>query len=197
MPGACDGVVAEGSDHLGAIEQARALIGREPVLHVAVLENLGEVAATVVFSDHVGRDPFLGRRALEEEREEIPERHRAGLYPPAMRRSSIGGRCAERELRGVDDAGREERVVLWIERKPGALWAVGRAVNFHQRPSDEPRQEDWLFEGYELVDALEAANDALEDDVRVLEQDGSSEHVKPFTRKEVLPVLERFFFGRR
>jgi hypothetical protein len=31
----------------------------------------------------------------------------------------------------------------------------------------------------------------------VLEDDGSTERVKPFTRKEVLPVLERFFFGRR
>jgi hypothetical protein len=31
----------------------------------------------------------------------------------------------------------------------------------------------------------------------VLEDDGSTEHIKPFTRKEVLPTLERFFFGRR
>jgi hypothetical protein len=30
----------------------------------------------------------------------------------------------------------------------------------------------------------------------VLEQDGASDRVKPFTRKEVLPMLERFFFGR-
>ena len=37
----------------------------------------------------------------------------------------------------------------------------------------------------------------LEDDVRVLEDDGTVGNVKPFTRKEVLPVLERFFFGRR
>ncbi len=114
-----------------------------------------------------------------------------------MLRSSIGGRCAERTLSGVDDVGREERIVFWIERKPGALWAVGRAVNPHQRPSDAPRQEDWLFEGYELGDALEAANDALEDDVRVLEQDGADDLVKPFTRGEVIPFLERFFFGRR
>jgi hypothetical protein len=99
-------------------------------------------------------------------------------------------------LRGFDDAGREERIVIWIERKEGALWAVGRAVNQQHRPSDEPRREDWLFEGYELGDALQAANEALEDDVQVLEQDGASDRVKPFTRKEVLPMLERFFFGR-
>ncbi len=86
--------------------------------------------------------------------------------------------------------------MIWIERRPGAVWAVGRAVNAQHRSTHEPRRDDWIFEGYELPDALEAANDALEDDVRVLEQDGASELVKPFTRKEVLPVLERFFFGR-
>ncbi|MDQ3067068.1 MAG: hypothetical protein M3R12_07945 [Actinomycetota bacterium] len=114
-----------------------------------------------------------------------------------MRRNASDGRCAERSLRGFDDAGREERIVLWIERKEGAVWAVGRAVNPQHRPSDEPRQDDYLFEGYELEDALEAANGALEDDVRVLEDDGNGGSVKPFTRKEVLPMLERFFFGRR
>jgi hypothetical protein len=113
-----------------------------------------------------------------------------------MRPNRSDGRCAERELRGVDDAGREERIVIWIERREGALWAVGRSVNPQQRHSAEPR-EGYVFEGHELTDALEAANDALEDDVRVLEDDGASGRVKPFTRKEVLPVLERFFFGRR
>ena len=87
--------------------------------------------------------------------------------------------------------------MIWIERKEGALWAVGRAVNPQHRRSDEARREDWVFEGYELEDALEAANGALEDDVRVLEDDGATGSVKPFTRKEVLPMLERFFFGRR
>ncbi len=114
-----------------------------------------------------------------------------------MRRNPSEGRCAERLLRGVDDAGRDERVVIWVERKEGGVWAVGRAVNPQHRRSDEPRRDDYLFEGYELGDALEAANGALEDDARVLEDDGSTESVKPFTRKEVLPVLERFFFGRR
>jgi hypothetical protein len=114
-----------------------------------------------------------------------------------MRRNASDSRCAERLLRGVDDAGREERVVIWVERKDGGVWAVGRAVNPQHRPSDEARRDDYLFEGYELVDALEAANGALEDDARVLEDDGSTESVKPFTRKEVLPVLERYFFGRR
>lgn len=114
-----------------------------------------------------------------------------------MKRKPVSGRVAERVLLGVDDAGEEERIVLWLERRPGAVWAVCRAVNPDQRSDDgETRPEDLVFEGYELADALERANEALEDDVRVLEEDGASVDVKPFTRKEVLPLLERFFFGR-
>jgi hypothetical protein len=113
-----------------------------------------------------------------------------------MRRSSREGRYAERALVGVDDLGREERIVFWIERRPGAVWAVGRAVNPHLRESEEPRSDDVIFEGYELEDALEHANEALEDGVSVLEQDGRSPEARPFTRKEVLPLLERWFFNR-
>src|SRR5436189_2998363 len=114
-----------------------------------------------------------------------------------MRRSSKAGRYAERVLDGFDDAGVPERVVLWIERKEGGLWAVGRAVNPQHRPSDEPRQDDYLFEGYELQDALDAANGALEDDVSVSEGDGSEVRQPPFRRSEVLGPLECWFFGRR
>ena len=112
-----------------------------------------------------------------------------------MRRTSTAGRFAERVLDGVDDAGADERVVIWIERRPGALWAVGRAVNPQHRPSDAPRRDDYVFEGYELEDALEAANATLEDDVVVLERDGRSPHVRPFKRDELLKPLERWFFG--
>jgi hypothetical protein len=114
-----------------------------------------------------------------------------------VRRTSRAGRFAERTLDGVDDTGRAERVVIWIERKPGAVWAVGRAVNPQHRNSDEPRADDWVFEGYELGDALEKANEVLEDDLRVSEDDGRPQRVMPFTRKELLGPLERWFFGRR
>jgi hypothetical protein len=103
-------------------------------------------------------------------------------------------RYAERVLDSVDDGGAPERVVLWIEWKEGGVWAVGRAVNPQHRESPEPRADDYVFEGYELDDALEAANAALEDDVRVLEGDGATERVMPFTRKEITPHLERLFF---
>jgi len=113
-----------------------------------------------------------------------------------MRKRSTASRFAERELHGFDEIGNEERILVWIERQPGAVWAVGRAVNFHLRSSDEPRRDDFLFQGYELGDALDRANEILHDDLSVSEQDGRPEHVRPFTRKELLGPLERWFFGR-
>ena len=114
-----------------------------------------------------------------------------------MRRKSSSARFAERVLHGVDDAGASERVVIWIERKPGAVWAVGRAVNPEYRPSEEPRTDDYIFEGYELDDALEQANGALRDDATVSAGDGRAEEVALFQRDELLKPLERWFFGRR
>ncbi len=150
-----------------------------------------------MLANHVARDVLLRGAALEKKREEILEdRHEKRLYPGYMKRSSREGRYAERMLVGVDDAGREERIVLWLERRTEGVWAVGRAVNPEHRESDETRPEDLIFEGYELGDALQRANEALEDDVVVLEGDGREVDARPFTRKEVLPLLERWFFNR-
>ena len=112
-------------------------------------------------------------------------------------RKPSAARFAEREVHGVDDRGEAERIVIWIERKEGGMWGVGRAVNPQHRPSDEPRAHDYVFEGYELQDALDAANEALEDDVSVAEGDGSTVRQAPFRRSEILGPLERWFFGRR
>ena len=109
-------------------------------------------------------------------------------------RARASERFAERELHGVDESGAEERIVVWIERKPGALWAVGRVVNPQLRQSDEARREDYLFEGYELDDALESANGALRDDVNVSLQDGRGRTVRSFDRAECLKPLEAWFF---
>ena len=106
------------------------------------------------------------------------------------------GVYVERILDGRDDVGREERIVVWIERRTGAIWAVGRTVNQQLRAAPEPHEEDYVFVGYELDDALEAANCALEDDVVVSESDGLDGKVKPFRREELLEPLERLFFGR-
>ena len=113
-----------------------------------------------------------------------------------MRRAPRAGRYAERTLTGFDDGGSAERIVIWIEWKPGGVWGVGRAVNPQHRPSDEPRVDDWLFEGYELDDALAAANGALAADLAVSREDGVAESARPFAREEVLAKLERWFFGR-
>jgi hypothetical protein len=106
-----------------------------------------------------------------------------------------GRRIAERVVEGRDDAGADELIVIWIERRPGALWTVGRAVNPQLRDSVEPRPDDFVWEGYELEDALEAANAALEDDCVVSEDDGWAGRVRPFRRDELTAPLERAFFG--
>jgi len=106
------------------------------------------------------------------------------------------GRFAERVVQGRDDGGSPERVLIWIERRPGALWAVGRQVNPQHRQTESPRTEDYVWEGHELDDCLEAANAALEDDAVVSEGDGATERIRPFRRDELLAPLERFFFGR-
>jgi hypothetical protein len=113
-----------------------------------------------------------------------------------VKASSPPGRLAERVVNGRDDEGRAERIVVWIERRPGALWVVGRAVNPQLRDSAETRPDDVVWEGFELDDALEAANGTLEDDCVVSEEDGSTEKVRPFRRDELTVTLEREFFGR-
>lgn len=96
---------------------------------------------------------------------------------------------AERVLEGLDDSGDVERIVLSIDWREGGVWVVERRV-------DDGRgngRDEELFAGYELDDALQHANEALEDDVRMLEAEGQEAHVTPFTRQEILPMLERWF----
>ncbi len=104
-------------------------------------------------------------------------------------------RFAERVLHGVGDDGSREEIVVWIERRPGALWAVGRAIDPRNRAVPEPLPDDYLFEGYELGDALEAANQALHDDLAVSKGEGLDEPVAEFAEDELLRPLERWFFG--
>jgi hypothetical protein len=113
-----------------------------------------------------------------------------------VKTAASDGVYAKRILDARDDTGAEERIVVWIERRPDALWAVGRTVNQHLRAAPEPHVQDYVFVGYELDDALEAANTTLEDDVVVSEDDGFAGKVSPFRREELLVPLERRFFGR-
>jgi hypothetical protein len=113
-----------------------------------------------------------------------------------VRPSEREGRFAERVVNGRDDGGLAERVLIWIERPLGALWAVGRMVNPQHRETESPRSDDYVWEGHELADCLEAANATLEDDAVVSESDGETAKVIPFRRNELLAPLERYFFGR-
>jgi hypothetical protein len=155
-----------------------------------------------VLADQIGRYTLFLGRARSQEGEDAPEEsadasHRGDCILAPLVRKTKAGRFAERVVEGRDDTGIAERIEIWIERKEGGVWAVGRAVNPQHRPTDEPRPDDYLFEGYELQDALDAANAALEDDVSVSEGDGSEVRQSPFRRNEVLGPLERWFFGRR
>jgi hypothetical protein len=105
------------------------------------------------------------------------------------------GRFAERTLHGIDDSGRTETISLWIDWLAGGQWGVGRAVNAAHRENPLlPREDDWLFRGYEMGDALEAANEALMTDLAVSAADGRNEHVRPFEEHELRRRLERWFF---
>jgi hypothetical protein len=106
-------------------------------------------------------------------------------------------RFAERVLHGIGDDGSREEIVIWIERRPGAVWAVGRAINVRHRADSKPRPDDYIFEGYELGDALEMANGALSDDLAVSAEEGVNENVEPFRDEELLKPLERWFFGHK
>ena len=111
-----------------------------------------------------------------------------------MATTGQGQRFAVRNVRGIDDAGVAETVSLWIEWQPGGVWAVGRAVNAEHRENPAmPRTDDWIFTGYEMADALEAANEALEADLAV--SSGPSD-VLPFAEDELRRRLERWFFDR-
>jgi hypothetical protein len=106
-------------------------------------------------------------------------------------------RFAERILHGVGEDGTREEIVIWIERRPGAVWAVGRAIDPNNRRTPKPRPDDYVFEGYEMGDALEAANTALRDDLEVSAEEGLYEDVREFGEDDLLKPLERWFFGHK
>jgi hypothetical protein len=195
-----DQVVTELPHDLGTVQQALDLFRGDAVGHVVVAEDLGQRPAAMVLADDVLRDPLLRLRAGGKERkcplDRVDESHRGPSIVGAVKAPATAGRFAERIVDGRDDGGRSERVVIWIERRPGAIWAVGRQVNPQHRETESPREDDYLWQGHELDDCLEAANGALEDDAVVSEELGSPQTVKPFHRSELLKPLEKFFFGR-
>jgi hypothetical protein len=106
-------------------------------------------------------------------------------------------RFAARTLQGLGEDGSREEILIWIERRPGAVWAVGRAIDLGNRKIPQPRPDDYVFEGYEMGDALSAANSALTDDLEVSAGEGLAAAAVPFTEDELLKPLERWFFGHK
>jgi hypothetical protein len=76
-------------------------------------------------------------------------------------------------------------VLIWIEHRDDGSWAVGRASDLTQREHAEPRASDYVFTGFEIDDAIDAANAALEDDVVASEQDGIDAEASPFLRRDL------------
>jgi hypothetical protein len=112
-----------------------------------------------------------------------------------MMRSSDPHRFAERTVRGRDDQGALEVVTIWIDYQKGGVWSVGRAVNLDAREARTPRPEDEVFNGYEMADALSAANEALESDLDASDDnDDHNQGVRPFMHGELTQRLERWFF---
>ena len=94
---------------------------------------------------------------------------------------------------GEDEAGEDRD----LDRAPAGGGLGGRACDRPAQPrSEAARPDDYVFEGYELGDALEAANNALSDDLQISAGDGVSENVERFREEELLKPLERWFFGR-
>jgi hypothetical protein len=104
---------------------------------------------------------------------------------------------AERSLCGLDDAGQREEVRIWIAWLEGGIWGVGRAVDMGERENPGlVREDDWVFRGYEMQDALDAANAALSDDLEVAPGDGATATPAPFSDAELRPRLERWFLDQ-
>jgi hypothetical protein len=104
---------------------------------------------------------------------------------------------AERRLSGLDDAGQPEEVRIWIDWLPGGIWGVGRAVDLGARENPNlVRDDDWVFRGYEMQDALDAANAALSADLDVTREVGEAHATGPFSEAELRPRLERWFLDQ-
>lgn len=95
--------------------------------------------------------------------------------------------------RGIDS------ILIWVEHRPdhGGQWAVGRASDLAQREFAEPRGIDYVWEGYEIQDAIDAANNALEDELKASELDGMDADARAFTKTELQTPLNEWFWGRR
>ncbi len=97
----------------------------------------------------------------------------------------------DKDERGV------ESILIWVEHREDGSWAVGRASDLTQRQNAAPRESDYVFTGFDIDDALDAANGALEDDLTASEGDGIHAEAQPFLRRDLESPLNDWFWGRR
>jgi hypothetical protein len=101
-------------------------------------------------------------------------------------------RITERTVRGIRDDGQEEVVSIWLEYATGGLFRVCRVVDLDRREVADARGSERVFEGYELEDALGAANRAIEAELDASTgEESRNAEIRPITRAEVEPYLER------
>ena len=119
--GVLDGLVAERLDQLRPVEHAQTLSRAEPVLHVAVLEDLAEAAPAACsrMTYAATRSSVLvpAKRNEKGAQQDCESLHSDDCILATVRRKSTEGRFAERVVHWVDDAGAAETIVIWIERK--------------------------------------------------------------------------------
>src|ERR1700704_828993 len=113
-----------------------------------------------------------------------------------QRNGSGAARFAERRGQGGGDEGAEYHNPVRVQGRAGAVGAVGRAVDLDQRADGAVHADDYVFEGFEMGDALEAANEALQADLDVSRDEGRPPSVEPFEEGGLREPLERWFFGR-
>ena len=104
-------------------------------------------------------------------------------------------RFAQRVPPGLGDDGSPQETIVWIERRAGALWAVGRMADSRSRQAAAPHPGDYVFESGQLEDALAAANGTLRDELAIARAAGVETDVEPFTDGELVGPLYRWMFG--
>ena len=105
------------------------------------------------------------------------------------------GASPERLLHGVGVDGSREEAMIWIERRTGPTWAVGRAIDFRNCSIPEPRDDDYVFEAMRWVTPSRPRTTRWPMDLVVSSEEGIDESVPRFTEEDLLKPLERWFFG--
>ncbi len=197
-------------DDLGPVEQAPRVDLAGAVRDVGIRHHVRQRPSGLEFAHDVAHERVLDGAGAAQAPEDSVIRHgvqRTRSCAEQSRRLACGTvhgdsdraskHFAERTLSGLDDAGQLEEVRIWIDWLPGGIWGVGRAIDLRTRENPSIiREDEWVFRGYEMQDALEAANAALAADLDVTAELGETHLTVPFDEAELRPRLERWFLDQ-